>query len=47
MLTDTLYKALMTTGIGMLGIFMFMFLFWMIIIILHKSFPPTQEKSGE
>ena len=44
----TLAQALEITGIGMLGIFLFMLLFWGIIVLLHKLFPvePETEKKG-
>ncbi len=37
-----LIAALEVTGIGMLGIFVFMILFYFIIKLIDKAFPPKQ-----
>ncbi len=38
------YKALIATGIGMVCIFIFMLLFYLIIILLEKIFPGKDER---
>jgi hypothetical protein len=42
---DTFLKSLEILGLGMLGIFVFMLLFWVVIVALQKIFPA--EKSAE
>ncbi len=40
---DNFYKALTATGVGMVCIFIFMLLFYLIIILLEKFFPGKGE----
>ena len=42
-MTETFFAALKITGVGMMGIFIFMLMFWAIITLLHKKFPGKQE----
>ena len=44
-MTDIFITALMITGVGMVGIFIFMSLFWVIITTLHKKFPGEEKKT--
>ena len=46
-MTDTFFAALKITGVGMIGIFIFMALFWVIIIALHKKFPGEKRAKQE
>lgn len=39
MLNENFYISLEIMGIGMLGIFLFMVIFWAVIVLLHKFFP--------
>ncbi len=39
MFTENFYMSLEIMGIGMLGIFFFMVIFWAVIVLLHKFFP--------
>ena len=42
-ITDTFFAALKITGVGMIGIFIFMSIFWGIITALHKKFPGEEH----
>jgi len=44
---DTFWNALVITGKGMLGIFVFMGLFYLIIKLLDKLFPQSLEEKKE
>ena len=46
-MTDIFFAALMITGVGMAGIFIFMLLFWVIITVLHKKFPGEEKKAAQ
>ena len=46
-MTDIFFAALKITGVGMLGIFIFMSLFWVIITALHKKFPGGEKKAKQ
>ncbi|MDD2290211.1 MAG: hypothetical protein PHT64_01090 [Bacteroidales bacterium] len=41
---DTFISSLKIMGLGMLGIFIFMLLFGVVIYALHKIFPGTTEE---
>jgi len=44
---DTFWNALMVTGKGMTGIFVFMGLFYLIIKLIDKLFPQSLEEKKE
>lgn len=44
---NTFWNALVITGKGMLGIFVFMAIFYLIIVLLDKIFPQEIEKEGK
>jgi hypothetical protein len=41
---QTFLTSLDILGLGMLGIFVFMLLFWVIIVALQKVFPADENK---
>ncbi|WP_243347732.1 hypothetical protein [Parabacteroides sp. FAFU027] len=44
MILDNFFKALTATAIGMLSIFIFMLLFYLVIVLLEKYFPGKKEE---
>ena len=46
-MTKTFYDSLIIMGIGMAGIFVFMFLFGIFIVGLQKFFPAKNEPENE
>jgi len=46
-ITDTFYAALEIMGIGMVGIFVFMLFFGIVIHLLRKIFPFREEPQTE
>lgn len=46
---ETFYISLKLMGIGLAGIFIFMFLFWLITVSLQKLFPykPQEEPNQD
>jgi hypothetical protein len=42
-MTETFYISLKIMALGMGGIFIFMLLFWLIIVLLQKFFPGKSE----
>jgi hypothetical protein len=46
-MTATTEKALLITGIGMVGIFVFMALFYLLILALDRFLPYQEEKQTE
>ena len=47
MILDNFYKALTATGVGMIFIFAFMLIFYLIIILLEKFFPGKEEEKKQ
>jgi len=46
-MTPTVEKALLIAGIGMVGIFIFMALFFLLILALDRFLPYQEEKQSE
>jgi len=46
-MTPTVEKALLIAGIGMVGIFIFMALFFLLILALDRFLPYQEEKLSE
>ena len=46
-MTPTVEKALLIAGIGMVGIFIFMALFFLLILALDRFLPYQEEKPSE
>lgn len=46
-MTTTVQTALFLSGIGMVGIFIFMAVFYLIILLLDKYLPHKEEKPEE